>query len=348
MDALEDAGILGLDEVRVPGQRLSHARAVLQVAKRKLRESAEKQTAERKAADQRLVAEQEAERQRVRTEEEQRRLPELRQEQRRRRQQARESDWKIVGRPEPLIHLTPGDLEAIHYILVDDFRKSRDPIDPPGVRDRKLLESAAFRPHTAIGETEKYPTVAMAAAALFHAVVHDHAFFNGNKRTALVALLVFLDKNGYILSASQDELFDYVLAIARHRILPDIQAPGTEFSDRESIAISRWLQGRIRRVRSGELCIKFRELRRILTNYECRFDVVPKGRINIIRNGRQTQTFYGGEGRDVWPEAIHRVRKDLGLTEDEGYDSDIFYNASPKIPDFIVKYRRALDRLAKM
>jgi prophage maintenance system killer protein len=122
--------------------------------------------------------------------------------------------WPLVGPEQPLIHVTPEDVERVHWALVSDFKASKDPIDPPGVRSASLLESAAFRPRTAIGDADKYPSVAMAGASLIYGIVHDHPFHNGNKRTAIVSLLVFMDRNGWILTLDQDEIYDYLVTLA--------------------------------------------------------------------------------------------------------------------------------------
>ena len=55
----------------------------------------------------------------------------------------------------------------------------------------------------------------MAAAYLFH-IVKNHAFLDGNKRTALVTALVFLDING--VSLERDErLYELTMAAAEGR-----------------------------------------------------------------------------------------------------------------------------------
>jgi death-on-curing family protein len=51
-------------------------------------------------------------------------------------------------------------------------------------------------------------------AALFHSLTKNHAFHNGNKRTALVALLSSLNRNGYHLNAEVTDDVVYDLAIA--------------------------------------------------------------------------------------------------------------------------------------
>ena len=76
--------------------------------------------------------------------------------------------WKTIGAPSDITYLDPHDVLAVHDALVRDFARSNDPISPPGIRDRNLLDSALFRPHTASGEVLKYPTISMAGAALFH------------------------------------------------------------------------------------------------------------------------------------------------------------------------------------
>jgi death-on-curing protein len=231
--------------------------------------------------------------------------------------------------------------------IVDDFAKDRDPIDPPGVKSENLLASAAFRPQTTLGGVRKYPSMAMAAAALFHAIVLNHAFHNGNKRTALVSLISFLDRNGWVLMADEDELFEYVLNVAKHEVTTDYRREDPESADREMLAIARWLQQHVRRVNKAEYNIPFRGLRKILTEFDCVFDVRPGNRMDITREGLKTQIAYSGEGMEVPQNAVHKVRKDLELDEAHGYDAEAFYRSRARISGFIQKYRKILERLAE-
>jgi death-on-curing protein len=52
----------------------------------------------------------------------------------------------------------------------------------------------------------------MAAAYLFH-IVMNHPFVDGNKRTKVVAALVFPDWNGYEIHAQPGELADLTLGV---------------------------------------------------------------------------------------------------------------------------------------
>jgi death-on-curing protein len=62
----------------------------------------------------------------------------------------------------------------------------------------ELLYSACARPfQSAFGEPI-YPTPVGRAAALFHAIICDHAFVDGNKRTATVTAILILSSEGYL------------------------------------------------------------------------------------------------------------------------------------------------------
>ncbi len=256
--------------------------------------------------------------------------------------------WRIIGCSEDMQYLRPGDVEAIHYKLVEDFAKGKDPIVPAGVRTPSLLESAVNRPHTSLGELIKYPSISMAGSALLHALIHNHPFHNGNKRTGLVALFVFLDKNGYVLTAKDDELFDYVIRVSAHGLVDSNGSVGGTLSDYEMQDMAKWLQRKIKRIRKGEQIVKFGRLKQIPGNRGCAFDVVPGNRINIRCGSLHTQVFYANDGRDVDPSTVHKIRRDLHLDEAHGYDSDIFYNEGDRIDVFINKYRKVLDQLARL
>jgi len=67
----------------------------------------------------------------------------------------------------------------------------------PGLRDRGLLESAAYAPKESAGGQDAYPTFFTKVAALGYRLCKGHPFVDGNKRTALAAMLWTLKANGY-------------------------------------------------------------------------------------------------------------------------------------------------------
>ena len=85
------------------------------------------------------------------------------------------------------------------------------------LRDLGLLESAVARPQASAFGADAYPDIVSKAAALLHSLVLNHAFVDGNKRTAVLATVVFLDLNGWGVRWDQAEALDLILRLADHR-----------------------------------------------------------------------------------------------------------------------------------
>ena len=85
-----------------------------------------------------------------------------------------------------------------------------------GARDRGLLESALARPQnlTAYGQ----PDAVDLAAAYGFGIARNHPFIDGNKRTAFVTVELFLDLNGYELTATDADCVLTMLALASSEI----------------------------------------------------------------------------------------------------------------------------------
>jgi death-on-curing family protein len=268
--------------------------------------------------------------------------------------------WRAVGRKRPVRLLTASEVLGAYWELVKDFAERGDPIVPSGMRNDDLLESAVSRQHTGLGEDRKYPTLEMAAAALLHSIVHDHPFFNGNKRTALVAMLMLLDENGVTANCDEDELFQFVVRLGQHKLV----SFRTDLADREVLAIAEWICANSRPVECGDRAIQWRQLRQILTGYECELAHAAGvgNRMNISRT-TQTRGFFGrgrrrplraqvryaDDGRDAQVETVKLIRHAMQLDEEHGIDSHDFYRQGGSAPcSFIVKYRKTLERLSHL
>lgn len=82
-----------------------------------------------------------------------------------------------------------------------------------GVRDYTLLHSALERCKATFAGNDLYPSTREKAAALMHSLVMNHAFLDGNKRTAWQVTKRFLYTNGYVIRCSQQEIIDFCLAV---------------------------------------------------------------------------------------------------------------------------------------
>ena len=87
---------------------------------------------------------------------------------------------------------------------------------PSGVRDRGALESALARPQNLAVYGE--PDAAALAASYAFGIARNHAFIDGNKRTAWVAARLFLELNSVELRFDKIEATRTTLALAAGEI----------------------------------------------------------------------------------------------------------------------------------
>lgn len=87
---------------------------------------------------------------------------------------------------------------------------------PAGLRDEGMLESALGCPQNkwAFGETD----YAVPAAAYAFGIARNHPFVDGNKRTAFMALMVFLRKNGIAFAPDPAEATVAIIDLAAGEI----------------------------------------------------------------------------------------------------------------------------------
>lgn len=264
--------------------------------------------------------------------------------------------------------LSVEEVLKIHEVLVHDFEDSPNPIMPPGVRSAALLESAVGRQCTGIGAVLKYPDPISNAATLAYGLCCDHAFYNGNKRTALVSMLVHLDRNQLTLfDTNQGDLFELMVGIADHSFAAKhdkrIKAKTKLTMDDEVYGITRWLRERADRIRRGEKVITYRELRSILRSFGYHLENPKDNSIDIVRHETVRKGFlsrrdvqvskrignipWPGDNREVGIRELKKIREICRLREADGTDSTSFYSYAAVVDSFVNRYRAVLRRLAK-
>lgn len=105
-----------------------------------------------------------------------------------------------------------------------------------GLRDEGLLESALARPrqHFAYGSPDLIELAALYTAA----IVRNHPFVDGNKRTGFAIGVAFLEFNGFVFRAREEEATQVVFALA-----------AGELDETEYAA---WLRVNTKRTRKGK------------------------------------------------------------------------------------------------
>ena len=91
-----------------------------------------------------------------------------------------------------------------------------------GVRDAGLLESALARPQNLVAYGE--PDVHDLAAAYGYGIARNHPFIDGNKRTAFVAVELFLSLNRFNLMATDVDCVITMLALAAGELREEVFA----------------------------------------------------------------------------------------------------------------------------
>lgn len=116
------------------------------------------------------------------------------------------------------VYLAAAQVRALHEALIRRFGGSQD------IRDAGALEAALARPAMTFAGEDLYPDVHTKAAALLHSVVLNHAFVDGNKRAGAAAAELFLQLNGWLLDAADEELESLTLDTAQGKVEPEALA----------------------------------------------------------------------------------------------------------------------------
>lgn len=109
-------------------------------------------------------------------------------------------------KPRQWIWLDPGVLRAVHEEQLAEHGGAS------GTRDDGLFESALARRENLAAYGQ--PDAADLAAAYGFGIARNHPFIDGNKRTAFVAVELFLELNGCELTAGDGDCVLTLLAVA--------------------------------------------------------------------------------------------------------------------------------------
>ena len=126
------------------------------------------------------------------------------------------------------------DDKPVRYLTLSDLYNINSDVTDGNtwVRDHHLLESAARRPAISLFGQSQFPTLLDKAAALLHSLAYHHLFMDGNKRTAVRAVSVFLKLNGYEVTWEYSTQYPFVLEVAQGKY--DVPQ------------IAQWLAGHVR------------------------------------------------------------------------------------------------------
>lgn len=109
------------------------------------------------------------------------------------------------------------DIEDFEYLCFNstlEFLSFNEPIPEYNTRNNALLDSAlASSKHTFDGKLF-YSTLVEQASILFYSIIKNHPFLNGNKRIAVMTLLIFLALNGKWIKIAPIDLYKLAIITA--------------------------------------------------------------------------------------------------------------------------------------
>lgn len=257
--------------------------------------------------------------------------------------------------------ITENDVLRAHYLISDYFLDEEEVIY--GVKNYGLLSSAVHRQVTNFGGVDKWTTNYQKMATLLYGLVKNHAFHDGNKRTALLVLLLYMDRERLQLRKQKSKLETLVVRIAANTLDEYGSYQGYQSNEEPEIMfIADLLKHYTSRVNKRYYPITFAEFNQRLNRFNVKLDN-PKGNyIGVYQYQTEGSKLFGlikgkseyvkifdigfpGWKRQINPRAFKEALKAAHLTAKYGIDSDVFYNGEEPMYTLIDEYREPLARL---
>lgn len=118
-------------------------------------------------------------------------------------------------------------MTEIIQFLIDDIigfheELQASSIMKSGIHNYNLLESAVNAPFQTFAGKELYPTIYDKAAQLCYGLAKNHAFTDGNKRTAFHSMQVYLAVENISLNYTDDEAEELIIGVAAGSITVEV------------------------------------------------------------------------------------------------------------------------------
>lgn len=110
--------------------------------------------------------------------------------------------------------LTIEQVEFGAHKLAQELLSFNEPIPDFDTRYPNILESCLLTPFGSFGGKDLYAGLENKAAILFYLMVKNHPFQNGNKRIAVMSLLLFLHQNNRWLYVDNREFYNFAVWVA--------------------------------------------------------------------------------------------------------------------------------------
>lgn len=266
----------------------------------------------------------------------------------------------------------------LHALLSNNIHllEEMDPVEPKGIKNRGMLESAIGRQFAGFGDFYKYDDCFFNVATLTYGVIKNHAFHNGNKRTGLLCIVKHLYNNGYVLSPTLDskELYEFLVSIADSSLqkffiknfkkYPMIRNKEEKKSNKWDMDLdirfmAFWIKKNSRpksntikgNVKISVLKKAVRNKNIIInqngSNLECELERDNKF-LGFIMGSKNKKTYSLGNNRsEIDKNTLFAFRRDYNLTMKDGVDDTFFYDDDAFLDSEIKAYKKIIYQLSK-
>lgn len=250
--------------------------------------------------------------------------------------------------------ITVGDVLKAHYLICEYFESETGTVSLSGIKDYNLLASAVSRQSVSLGGKYKYETKIEKAATVFYGLVKNHAFHDGNKRTALLSLLYFLYKTGYVVSGSKRDFETLTECIAADNY--DGYKQWEKYKAKEDgkiLFIANRISSMTNKRDYSYKTLTYRELQAKLKQYGFELEVCGTQEVNLVyykkglfgkvKKQNLYQIGFKGWTKQVGEKSLKCILREVGNKID--IDPGTFYRGGEPMYKLIEEFEGPLSRL---
>jgi len=257
--------------------------------------------------------------------------------------------------------LSERDVFDAHFVLADFFLATGEMVRF-GILNYDMLSSAVSRQSVGFGNYLKWTDPYSKVSTLAFGLDKNHAFNDGNKRTALLCMLLALHRLKRRLMCNKRDLEVLLVRIAANEMnqYKDFKKYKKYGEDAVVMYMANFLRRNSQVVDNSFRTLTYEEFNRKLKSYGVWLDNPQGAYIDVFQQASEKKWFglkqenkkvkrlqigFPGWKRQINLKAVKSVLKETGLTTDNGIDLKTFYEGTEPEYKLIEEYFEILKRL---
>ena len=261
--------------------------------------------------------------------------------------------------PYPLLNYD--DVLKAHYLICDYFETNHGVSSLYGVRSMQLLGSALGRQITSFAGENKWKNDFEVMASLFFGLVKNHPFPDGNKRSALLALLYNLYLIKKTPKSKQEAWEQLTVSVAasdmsKYSNFKRFEEQADNKEDAIVYFIANFLQKNTRSIDKFFISVTYADFEASIKQFGFYFKNPSKNYIDIYQKGKKILGFtledkrikniaFPGYRYQMDSKTQKNILKDIGLNLEKGFDRQVLNKNAEPLYKIIQDYEGPLSRL---